>query len=155
AGAGTIHATPAPGGEQGESIVLLYDPGGTPLDLRFRLFGTQVRVHPMFWLIMALLGWSGGGGVLPGNGLGDTLVFVLCAFVSILLHEFGHVWMGRAFGARGHIVLHGMGGLAIGSADVPHRWQRILVSAAGPGIQLILYAAIYFGLVRSGLLSNL
>ena len=53
-------------------------------------------------------------------------------FVSILIHEFGHVWMGQAFGSRGHIVLYGFGGLAIGSNRLDSRWQRIAVSFAGP-----------------------
>jgi stage IV sporulation protein FB len=132
----------------------LYDPTPTPLDLPFRLFGVHVRVHPLFWLGMALLGWDLSQRAFTGNQLGDLLVWIACCFVSILLHEFGHVWMGWAFGSRGHIVLQGLGGLAIGSADVPYRWQRILVSAAGPGIQLLLYAALR-GLIAAGLLAGI
>ena len=30
----------------------------TPYDLRFRLLGIPVRVHPLFWLVMAVLGWQ-------------------------------------------------------------------------------------------------
>jgi Zn-dependent protease len=133
--------------------MLLADPSPSPLDLRFRLFGTDVRVHPLFWLITALFGWSWSSlKVLPGNGLGEVALWIACVFVSILLHEFGHVWMGRVFGARGgHIVLQSMGGLAIGAANVPYRWQRILVSAAGPGIQLALFGILY-GLLAAGYL---
>jgi Zn-dependent protease len=98
----------------------------------------------MFWLISAILGWNLTlRPVLPGNGLGDLAVWIFAALISILLHELGHVWMGQLFGSHGHIVLHGMGGLAIGSNDLPQRWQRILVSAAGPGIQLLFYGAIW------------
>jgi stage IV sporulation protein FB len=126
------------------------DPNATPLDLRFRLFGTPVRVHPLFWLIMALLGWrTPDRAILPGNGIGDVLVWVACAFFSILLHEFGHVWMGSVFGARGqYVVLHSMGGLAF-NADAPRRWQRILISAAGPGIQLLLFGVLV-GVLATG-----
>jgi stage IV sporulation protein FB len=132
---------------------MLADPGPTQFDLRFRLFGTNVRVHPLFWLITILFGWSWRAlEVLPGNGLLEVALWVVCTFFSILLHEFGHVWMGRAFGSHGHIVLHSMGGLAIGSAEVPYRWQRILVSAAGPGIQLALFGVL-MGLVYSGVIS--
>jgi Zn-dependent protease len=132
--------------------VLLYEPDATPLDLRFRLFGTYVRVHPLFWLIMAIFGWGvTRRPALPGGGLGDLALWVMCGFVSILLHEFGHVWMGRLFGTHGHIVLHSMGGLAIGASDVPYRWQRILISLAGPGIQLLLLAAIV-GLLITGII---
>lgn len=123
--------------------MLLIDPPATPFDLRFRLFGVDVRVHPFFWLLSVILGWNvTTRPVLDDSGMLDLLVWVLAVFVSILLHEFGHVWMGQVFGSRGHIVLHSMGGLAIGSSNVPSSWQRILVIAAGPGIQLLLFAAI-------------
>jgi Zn-dependent protease len=126
------------------TAVLLYEPESTPMDLRFRLFGTYVRVHPFFWLISVMLGWSWSSlALLPGNGLGDVATWVLCVFLSILLHEFGHVWMGRLFGTNGHILLHGMGGLAIGSNDLSSRWKRILVSFAGPGIQLLFWGGMW------------
>lgn len=129
--------------------MMLADPGPTQLDLRFRLFGTNVRVHPLFWLVTALLGWPPLGSGALGNGLGDVVVWVACAFVSILLHEFGHVWMAQAFGGRGqYITLYSMGGLAC-NADAPRRWQRILILAAGPGIQLVLFAVL-LGLVMTG-----
>jgi Zn-dependent protease len=132
--------------------VLLYEPGATPLDVRFRIFRTDVRVHPLFWLIMAMLGWNHFvRPELKDNGLLEFVLWIFCAFLSILLHELGHVWMGRVFGSDGYILLHGMGGLAIGSSNVPQPWQRILVMAAGPGIQLILYALLV-GLVLSGTL---
>ena len=35
---------------------MLSSPGTTPYDLHFRLFGTPVRVNPLFWLVTALLG---------------------------------------------------------------------------------------------------
>jgi Zn-dependent protease len=132
--------------------VLLADPEPTPMDLHFRLFGTYVRVHPLFWLITGIMGFLNAPEkpVLPGNGLGEVVLFMFCAFVSILLHEFGHVWMGRLFGSEGHIVLHSLGGLAIGSNNLSARWKRILVSFAGPGIQLLLFAALY-GLIWAGL----
>ena len=38
--------------------MLLADPGPSSFDLNFRMLGTNVRVHPMFWLCSALLGWS-------------------------------------------------------------------------------------------------
>ena len=30
----------------------------TPYDLRFQLLGIPVRVHPLFWLVAAMLGWQ-------------------------------------------------------------------------------------------------
>jgi Zn-dependent protease len=122
---------------------MLVEPNQTPYDLHFRLFGTPVRVHPLFWLFSAILGWS----VMDqANGLDNLIylfIWVVCCFLSILLHEFGHVWMGALFGSRdSYIVLYSFGGLAYGSRDVRERWQRIAVSLAGPGIQLALYGLI-------------
>jgi Zn-dependent protease len=121
--------------------VFLFEPAETPYDLRWRMFGVPIRVHPLFWLITIILGWPWTD-VRRGFGFGYLALWVGCVFVSILLHEFGHVMMGKLFGSHGRIVLYGMGGLAIGSKDVRWRWQRILVSLAGPGVQLLLYAGL-------------
>src|SRR5207302_5403914 len=59
------------------------------------------------------------------------LIWIACTFVSILIHELGHVFMGRLFGSHGHIVLYSFGGLAIGSSALRSRWQRIAVYFAG------------------------
>jgi Zn-dependent protease len=116
---------------------VFFEPGQTPFDLNFSLFGIRVRVSPWFWVISALLIWQ------PARaGVAYLFVGILCIFFSILLHELGHVLTGKLFGADGHIVLYSFGGLAIGSNDVPHRWQRIAVSSAGPLIQLLLYGLI-------------
>ncbi len=119
--------------------MFLMEPQPTPGDLHFRIFGTPVRVHPLFWLVAALLGWS-----YQEIGLQYVLIWILCVFVSIVIHEFGHVWMGQIFGSRGHIVLYSFGGLAIGSKDLADRWKRVAVSAAGPAIQFLPYALAYF-----------
>jgi Zn-dependent protease len=110
----------------------------TPLDLNFSLFRVPIRVHPLHWLFSALLGqaWFQEGGFVY------LLIWIACVFVSVLLHEMGHVLMGRVFGSNGHILLYSFGGLAIGSNDLRNRWHRILVLAAGPGIQLVLYALL-------------
>ena len=120
--------------------MFLIEPNETRYDLRWRMFGTPVRVHPMFWLMSLILGYDG----LIRAGVGYLLAWVACVFVSVLLHEFGHVWMGRLFGSTGYIVLYSFGGLAIGSNHLQRRGQRILVSFAGPAIQLVLLAAIWF-----------
>lgn len=124
--------------------MLLTEPDATPLDIRFKLFGTYVRIHPLFWLMTILLGWNVTHRPIlpPHNGMTELAIWVGCVFVSILLHEFGHVWMGQIFGTHGDIVLHSMGGLAIGASNLGWAWKRILVSAAGPGIQLVLWGVL-------------
>jgi stage IV sporulation protein FB len=117
---------------------MLAEPEPTSFDLRWRMLGTDIRVHPMFWLVTAVLGWN-----WQELGFVYLCLWVLCVFVSILVHEFGHVLMGRVFGTRGHIVLAGLFGLAIGSNVLRVRWQRVLVSFAGPGAQLILFGFVW------------
>ncbi len=107
--------------------MLFMEPNETRYDLRWRMLGTDVRVHPMFWLFSAFMGWY-----TLQIGIPNLLIWVGCMFASILIHEFGHILMGQAFGSHGHIVLYGFGGLAIGSNRLESRWQRIAVSFAGP-----------------------
>ncbi len=128
----------------------LVAPDATPLDLRFRLFGVEVRVHPLFWLMAVILGFNSmQDKSLDQAGFLPLFIWIAAVFFSILLHEFGHIWMGQAFGSHGHIVLHGMGGLAIGASQVDASWKRILVIAAGPLIQLLLFVVLV-ALILSG-----
>lgn len=114
------------------------EPNRTPYDLRWRMFGTPVRVHPFFWLLTLLLGFN-----TLKEGFSHLFLWVGCVFVSILIHEFGHIIMGRIFGSAGHIVLYSFGGLAIGSNRLSTRWQRIAVLFAGPGAG-VLFLALFF-----------
>jgi Zn-dependent protease len=117
------------------------------LDLRFRLFGVHVRVQPFFWLISALFGWDVTQRIPDGKTrLLFLSLWVGCVFASVLLHEFGHVVTGRLFGSDAHVVLTGFGGVAVGSSDVRRRWQRILVSFAGPLAQFLLLGVVYFNM---------
>jgi Zn-dependent protease len=123
--------------------VFLLEPARTQFDLNFRIFRIPVRVHPMFWVVMAFLGWRGGP--VPGEGgtfLLGVLAWVAACFVSVLIHEMGHVFMGRLFGTDGHIVLYSFGGIAIGSNAVSSGARRALVAFAGPLAQFLLLGAV-------------
>jgi Zn-dependent protease len=113
------------------------EPGETAWDLRWQMFGIPVRVHPMFWLVTAIMGSSA-----LRMGAQYLLIWIACVFVSILIHELGHVTMGRLFGAHGHIVLYGFGGLAIGSSQLDSRLRRIAVYFAGPLAGFLFLGAI-------------
>jgi stage IV sporulation protein FB len=121
--------------------VVLLEPEPTQFDLRWRMFGIRVRIHPGFWLIACLMGAQ----YLehPSYGAGYLVVWVVCMFVSILVHELGHVVMGRMFGSRGDIVLYTFGGLATASTNVPRRWQRVAVLFAGPLAGFLLLGVVY------------
>ena len=113
----------------------------TPWDLRLNILGTPIRVHPMFWIISAILGWQT---FTDTNDITILFIWIFAVFFSILIHELGHVFMGKYFGTNGFIIIHGFGGVAIGSNDLTNRWKRIAVTLAGPGIQLLLYVILRF-----------
>jgi len=115
----------------------VFEPNPTPLDLRFRLFRTPVRVHPGFWLMAVLLGWQ-----TLADGFGFLGLWVFCVFLSILAHEFGHITMGKLCGRRGNIILYSLGGLAVSDSEPPQRWRRIAISLAGPAAGFFLYGLV-------------
>jgi stage IV sporulation protein FB len=117
--------------------MLLLEPGHTAFDLHFRVFGTPVRVHPVFWLFSAIMGF----GFLHA-GIPAFLVWMACVFFSLLVHELGHVFMFRVCGAHAHVVLYAFGGLAIPDRRLHNRWQRIAVSFAGPLAEFLIIAVL-------------
>jgi Zn-dependent protease len=107
----------------------------TPYDLRFSLLGIPVRVHPLFWLISAVMGWD--------RDLNLTLIWIACVFVSILVHEMGHALVARGFGWPPQVVLHAMGGFATFTPTWGYSMERsIAVSFAGPGAGFVLYGVV-------------
>ena len=129
--------------------MLFEEPPRTAYDLNFTLLGTPVRVHPFFWLIMLLLGSS------ADTTAQEALVWLVAAFVSILVHEFGHVLAINYYGSPAHIVLHGFGGLAIQDSN----WRRdpksqIVISLAGPAAGFLLAGVILIGLKLGGQLAE-
>ncbi|HKJ39319.1 MAG TPA: site-2 protease family protein [Anaerolineales bacterium] len=130
-------------------MFLFQSPPPTRFDLNFNILGIPVRVHPMFWLLAALLGF----------GTGQVLIWVFVVFFSILIHEVGHALAFRRYGQDSYIVLHFMGGLTIPDSL---RWgndranvslspnQQIFISLAGPFAGFILAGLVIGGVIFSG-----
>jgi|694.fasta_scaffold59064_2 stage IV sporulation protein FB len=108
--------------------------------IQFSLFGIPVRVHPFFWLTLAIIG--GALGADSPEAILRILLFLLAGFVSILVHELGHALTARGFGARSEIVLQAFGGYAAYSGVKMTRPQSFMVTAAGPAIQILLGLAV-------------
>ena len=123
--------------------MLLNEPTQSPYDLHFSLLKIPVRVHPMFWVMGAILGASGSG----DRELRPIFIWVLAVFVSVLVHEMGHALAIRALGVRPWITLYGMGGLTSHSGGRFRPAMQILVSLAGPVAGFVL-AAIVVALVK-------
>ena len=99
----------------------------TPYDLRFRLLGVPVRVHPLFWLTSAMLA---GSRVSPTTSRSCS-IWIGCVFVSILVHEYGHALMDKRF--HGRRPSCSRPGRALFSQRPRDPGQRLAVLLAGPG----------------------
>jgi stage IV sporulation protein FB len=137
--------------------MFIAEPAQSPGELHFRLFGVPVRVHPFFWLIALLLGLRIDDGQL-------LIIWILCVFVSILIHEFGHVLAFGRFGSRARVVLYAFGGLAIADRGgygsdwgrewkppgyddrKSDGWRQVMIAFAGPLAGFVLAAVIAIGL---------
>ncbi|MEK6249502.1 MAG: site-2 protease family protein [Planctomycetales bacterium] len=123
--------------------MLLGEPPQTSYDLRFQLMGIPVRIHPFFWLITLLLGIQ----------LKDpmfVLIWVLCAFISILIHELGHALAALAHGWKPWITLYGLGGLASYQPTRHDARSQIIISLAGPAAGFLFIAFVMAAVNASG-----
>jgi Zn-dependent protease len=103
----------------------------TPYDVRFRLLGIPVRVHPLFWLVAIVMGWQ-------DHNLHMVALWVACVFLSILVHEYGHGLMARRFDGSPSILLWGLGGLCYSQPERMTPAQRLAVIICGPGAGFVL-----------------
>jgi len=107
----------------------------------FSVAGIPVTIDVWFLLTLLLFySLSGGGraGIYAAAGIG----------VFTLIHELGHAFAARRFGATVEIRLTFLMGWAAYSADSPlKRWQSNVISAAGP-LTHLASAAIALAAVR-------
>ena len=126
--------------------MFLAEPPPSQGDLRFRLFGFPVRIHPFFWVTTVLLGLNTSGQTPPA----ELLAWVAVVLVSILVHELGHAFMQRQFGGHPWITLLGLGGLASCSDCDRRPSSQILISLAGPAAGFAFIALIVAAMRLSG-----
>lgn len=118
------------------------EPPATRFDVRGRVGGLPVRVNPGFWVAAAALGVRYYADPEAG-GPGYFLFWLLAAFIAVLMHEFAHAVVARAFGASPHVFLYGLGGLTTDLDAIPQRGRRILARLAGSLVSFILVALIW------------
>jgi Zn-dependent protease len=131
-------------------------PLDNPLNWSFplgRLCGIVIRVHVTFLMCAVILIWM----ETPKDDwsdtrsafalLGDALGTYGLLFLIVLLHEFGHCFGARYVGGDAEeILLWPLGGLALTS--VPHHWlPRLITTAAGPMVNVVLCAMSSVALV--------
>ena len=105
----------------------------------FTFKGIPVSVQPMFLLLLLILTFN-------MNDIGSMIVFAVCAFVSILFHEFGHALVARHYGLNPQITLNGFGGVT-SRARSAKPGQDFRITLMGPLTNLIL-GGLFYGLIK-------
>ncbi|MBO5684371.1 MAG: M50 family metallopeptidase [Akkermansia sp.] len=102
----------------------------------FRLWGIPVAIHPMSWVVLAILG--GGFGVNDRESLVQVLCFVVAGMLALLSHEFGHALVGRKLGGGdAGIVISGLGGVTRHEHAPRSRVNYFMTVLAGPMASLL------------------
>ncbi|MBP3498753.1 MAG: hypothetical protein J6J97_01545 [Akkermansia sp.] len=118
--------------------------------IRFTLFGVQVSIHPTLWLTLAILGRA----YMVSNlvELMSALLFIIAAFVVLLMHEMGHALVGRRLGGGApSVYLAWLGGDCTNETARLTRMQGVVMTAAGPlaslavGLVTYLILCLYVG----------
>ncbi|RME18788.1 MAG: site-2 protease family protein, partial [Alphaproteobacteria bacterium] len=106
------------------------------------LFGSEIRVHVTFFLLIAwiaLAGWSEGG---AAAALVNVL-YVLVLFACVVAHEFGHALTARRFGIRTpDVTLLPIGGVARLERMPERPGQEVLVALAGPAVNVVIFLVL-------------
>ncbi len=113
------------------------DSGTTKGTIQFQLWGIPVAIHPMSWIVLAIIG--GGFGISDRNSLVQVLCFVAAGMLTLLAHEFGHALVGRSLGGgNASIIIAGMGGFTRHERTPSSRLNYFITVLAGPLASLLL-----------------
>ena len=107
------------------------------------LFGSELRVHVTFFLVLAWIGtavWIESG---PAAAV-VSLVYVLLLFACVVAHEFGHALTARRFGIRTpDVTLLPIGGVARLEKMPEKPREEILVALAGPAVNVVIFLVLF------------
>lgn len=107
--------------------------------LRFSVRGIPVEIRPSFWLVAALIAPFPITSALRLALLPFLVVWIGVVTVSVLLHEGGHAFLARRFGATVSITLYAVGGYTTWQTPAAlGPWKRAAVAAAGSGVGFVL-----------------
>jgi Zn-dependent protease/CBS domain-containing protein len=124
------------------------EPHRHPWSLRIgSVAGIPIRLHATFGLLLLWVAWMANR---AGEPVGAQVGLVLGLFFCVVLHELGHALTAKLFGIRTRdITLYPIGGVSnlqsMGSAH-----QELLISLAGPAINIVIAIAIGALLISRG-----
>jgi Zn-dependent protease len=108
------------------------------------VFGIELRINLSFLLLLGFFWFrfyqeGGLSGALQG------VLYILILFACVTLHEFGHAFAARGFGIKTRdITLYAIGGVARLNRIPDKPWQELVVAVAGPLVNVVIAAALFF-----------
>jgi Zn-dependent protease len=118
----------------------------------FTLFKIPVYVHWTFSLLIFYIIYSGYSDGQDKDMIVREVLFTLCLFTCVVLHEFGHALMARKYGIQTEdIVLLPLGGMARLHKMSDKPWHEFWIALAGPAVNVVIAVVLflYFQLTES------
>lgn len=111
-----------------------------------KVAGTEIRIHLTLLLLLVWLGAVAAREGAPIDAI-NVIALICLAFVCVLLHELGHVFVALSFGiTTPRIVLYPIGGIAWMKQIPREPRTEFLIALAGPAVNLFI-AALSFLLI--------
>lgn len=104
------------------------------------LFGTPVYLSGSYFLLLLFISFR----ELQYGRLQEAFLLAFAVTLSLIVHEFGHVWAAKLNGHRSRVVLVGMGAMTIPDGE-SNGWKGVRLSLAGPAAGFLLAFAAYYG----------
>ncbi len=121
-----------------------------------RVDGIDIKVHISFFLILILgaVEWGGLTGTVDGALFGVVLMILL--FACVTLHELGHSIVAKLFGIPvREIILFPLGGVSNITKNPDKPLHDLLISIAGPLVNVVIALVLALVLGRVGVVSLL
>ena len=110
-----------------------------------RIFGIDLYAHGTFWLLPLFVFLSG----VVSTGFASATFevgVILAIFGCVALHEVGHALAARYYGVHTRdITLYPIGGVASLERMPERPWHEIVISLAGPAVNVVIALGILVG----------